>query len=104
VAATTLEGFSLTEATAGQVRFVTAEVEPAPEAEAVAAAPAPVPGAAAAPAPVAAVDANLIYAIVHRVVLKMAPPALPAQMIEDMVRQFAEEILAELSQAPPQSQ
>jgi CheY-like chemotaxis protein len=104
VAATTLEGFSLTEATAGQVRFAIAEVEPAPEAEAVAEAPAPAPEVAVAPAPVATVDANLIYAIVHRVVLKMAPPALPAQMVEDMVRQFADEILAELSETPPPSQ
>lgn len=103
VAATTLESFSLTEATAGQVRFATApEVEAVPEAEA--AAPAPAPEVTAAPAPAAAIDANLICAIVHRVVLKMAPPALPPQVIEDIVRQLADEILAELDEAPPQSQ
>jgi CheY-like chemotaxis protein len=104
VAATTLESFSLTEASAGQVRFAAPEVEAVPEAEAVAAAPPPAPEVAAAPAPAAAIDANLIYAIVHRVVLKMAPAALPSQVIEDMVRQFAEEIIAELSEAPSQSQ
>jgi len=103
VAATTLESFSLTEATAGQVRFATApEVEAVPEAEA--AAPAPAPEVTTAPAPAAAIDANLICAIVHRVVLKMAPPALPPQVIEDIVRQLADEILAELDEAPPQSQ
>ncbi len=104
VAVTTLESFSLSEASAGQVRFAAPEVEAVPEAEAVAAAPAPAPEVAAAPAPVAAIDANLIYAIVHRVVLKMAPAALPPQVIEDMVRQLAEEILAELSEAPSESQ
>lgn len=104
VAATTLESFSLTEASAGQVRFAAPEVEAVPEAEAVAAAPPPAPEVAAAPALAAAIDANLIYAIVHRVVLKMAPAALPSQVIEDMVRQFAEEIIAELSEAPSQSQ
>jgi hypothetical protein len=100
VAATTLEGFTLTEATAGQVRFAAPETEVVPEAET--AAPTPAPEAAAAPAP-AAIDANLIYAIVQRVVLKMAPPALPAQMIEEMARQFTDEILAELSETPPHS-
>jgi hypothetical protein len=103
VAATTLEAFTLTEATAGQVRFAAPEMEVVPEAETAAAAPTPAPEAVAAPAPVAAIDANLIYAIVHRVVLKMAPPALPAEVIEDMARQFADEILAELGGAPPHS-
>lgn len=103
VAATTLESFSLTEATAGQVRFAAApEVEAVPEAEAVA--PAPAPEVAAAPAPAAAIDASLIFGIVHRVVLRMAPPALPPQAIDDIVRQLADEILAELGEAPPQSQ
>ncbi|MGD0922548.1 MAG: response regulator [Terriglobia bacterium] len=103
VAATTLESFSLTEATAGQVRFAAApEVEAVPEAEA--AAPAPAPEVAAAPAPAAAIDASLIFGIVHRVVLRMAPPALPPQAIDDIVRQLADEILAELGEAPPQSQ
>jgi CheY-like chemotaxis protein len=101
VAATTLEGFTLTEATAGQVRFAAPEMEVVPEAET--AVPSPAPEAAAAPALAAAIDANLIYAIVQRVVLKMAPPALPAQMIEEMARQFADEILAELSETPPHS-
>jgi CheY-like chemotaxis protein len=104
VAATSLEGYSLTEATAGQVRFATPEMEAASEAEAVAAAPAPAPEAAAAPPPATAIDADLIYAIVRRVVLKMAPPALPVQMIEEMARQFADEILAELGEVPPHSQ
>jgi len=101
VAATTLESFSLTEATAGQVRFAAApEVEAVPEAEAAA----PTPEVAAAPAPAAAIDASLIFGIVHRVVLKMAPPALSPQAIDDVVRQLADEILAELGEAPPQSQ
>ena len=91
VAATTLESFSLTEATAGQVRFAAPEAEVVPEAE-----------AAVTPVP-AAVDTNLIYAIVHRVVLKMAPPVLPPQVIEDIVRQLAEEVITELTQPPPEA-
>ena len=104
VAATSLEGYSLTEATAGQVRFAAPEAEVSAEAEAVGEVPVPVPEAAAAPPPAAVIDADLIYAIVRRVVLKMAPPALPVQMIEEMARQFADEILAELGEAPPQPQ
>ncbi len=102
IAATTLESYSLTEAGAGQIRFAAPEAE-AP-AEAVGEIPAPVPEAAPAPPPVAAVDANLIYAIVHRVVLKMAPSALPPQVIEDMARQLAEEIIAELGSDASQTQ
>ena len=102
VAATSLEGYSLTEATAGQVRFAAPEAEVSAEAEAVG--EVPVPEAAAAPPPAAVIDADLIYAIVRRVVLKMAPPALPVQMMEEMARQFADEILAELGEAPPPSQ
>jgi hypothetical protein len=102
IAATTLESFSLTEAGAGQIRFAAPEAE-AP-AEAVGEIPAPVPEAAPAPPPVAAIDANLIYAIVHRVVLKMAPSALPPQVIEDMARQLAEEIIAELGSDASQTQ
>jgi CheY-like chemotaxis protein len=102
IAATTLESFSLTEAGAGQIRFAAPEAE-AP-AEAVGEIPAPVPEAAPAPPPVAAVDANLICAIVHRVVLKMAPSALPPQVIEDMARQLAEEIIAELGSDASQTQ
>ena len=102
IAATTLESYSLTEAGAGQIRFAVPEAE-AP-AEAVGEIPAPVPEAAPAPPPVAAVDANLIYAVVHRVVLKMAPSALPPQVIEDMARQLAEEIIAELGSDASQTQ
>jgi aminoglycoside phosphotransferase (APT) family kinase protein len=86
------------------VRFAAPEAEVSGEAEAVGEVPVPVPEAAAAPPPAAVIDADLIYAIVRRVVLKMAPPALPVQMIEEMARQFADEILAELGEAPPQSE
>ena len=104
VSATTLESFSLTEATAGQVRFAAPEAEVVPEAEAEPAATAPAPEVAAAPVPAAAIDANLIYGIVHRVVLKMAPPALPHQAVEDIVRQLADEIITELRETPAQPQ
>ena len=104
LAATTLESYSLTEAGTGQVRFAAPEAEAPAGAKAVGGIPAPVPEAAPAPPAVVAVDANLIYAIVHRVVLKMAPPALPAQVIEDIARQLAEEIIAEFGSGGSQTQ
>ncbi|HET7840446.1 MAG TPA: response regulator [Terriglobia bacterium] len=69
---------------------------PAPEAVA---AP-PEEPAAPAPAEVAprakTVDEAQVFSIVHKVVLKMSPPALSPQMIEDIARRFADEITAEL--------
>jgi CheY-like chemotaxis protein len=103
VASMTLESYTLSEAVAGQVRFAAPQAEApseappeaaaeAPEAAPEAAAPAP---AAAPPAP-AALDPEQVFSIVHKVVLKMSPPALSPQMIEDIARRFTDEILAEL--------
>ncbi len=99
VDATSLDNFSLTEATSGQVRFAPTE-EPEPVAEEEAAAPPPEP---AAPPPAAEtvalpgppLNADQVYSIVHKVVIKMSPPAFPAQAIEDMARNFTDEILSE---------
>lgn len=92
VPATSLESFSLAEATAGQVRFAQAEaVEAGPEAA---------PAEVAAPAAAPALDANLIQAVVSRVVLKMWPPALPPETMEDLVKKLTEEVIAELSSGP----
>lgn len=89
IAATTLESYSLTDAAAGQVRFAPPGGEIAAEPDA-AVAPEP------APAP-AAFDRNLIYTIVYKAVVKMSPPALSAQTIDEMAMRLAEEIAAELS-------
>jgi len=90
VDATSLDSFSLTEAATGHVRFAPGEeAEAAAEEEAVA----PAPEAAAPPAPT--LDAEQVYSIVHRVVMKMSPPAFPAQALEDMARRFTDEIVAE---------
>jgi CheY-like chemotaxis protein len=128
VAATSLDSFSLDDATAGQVHFASEAVEvapaevahsapaeeappteiappePAPEAvSAEIAAPEALPGAAppegpaevAAPPP--AYDWGLIYTVVHKVVVRMSPPALPMEAMEEMARRLADEIATELS-------
>jgi len=128
IAATSLDSFSLDDATAGQVHFTLegAEIapvevahsapaeeappteiappEPAPEAVSTEiaspeappeAAPAEPPAEVAAPPP--AFDWDLIYTVVHKVVVKMSPPALPMQAVEEMARQLADEIATEIS-------
>jgi len=146
--ATSLDSFSLDDATAGQVHFashavdatpaevapcapveeipatesappapeaVPAEIaapEPAPEAVSPENAP-PEPAPEAAPpeppaevaAPPAYYDWGLIYSVVHKVVVRMAPPALPMEAVEELARRIAEEIATEISSesSPPQS-
>jgi CheY-like chemotaxis protein len=128
MAATSLDSFSLDDATAGQVRFVSQESEAsfmeeahteaaptdvAPPMEAPAEPPAETAAEVApveaqtpteAPAPAPQFDLNLVFEIVHRVVVRMSPPALPKEVTEEMARRLADEIAAELSQlsAPPQ--
>jgi hypothetical protein len=84
--ATTLNGFSLAEAAAGQVRVAPPETEVEQ------------PGAAPAGQP-SAVDREWVYVVVHKVVLKMAPPALPPELIEELIRMLTDEITAELNAA-----
>ncbi len=76
---------------------------PAPETETAAAPPEepvaqaePAPPPAEVAAPAATVDEAEIFSIVHKVVLKMSPPALSPLMIEDIARRCADEIVAEL--------
>lgn len=99
VDATSLDSYSLTEASEGQVRFAPGEEtgtvaeresESAGEEEAVAPSPEPAP-----PPPSSTLDADQVYSIVHKVVVKMSPPAFPPQAIEDMARRFTDEIVAE---------
>jgi CheY-like chemotaxis protein len=117
VAASTLEGYTLSHAAAGQV-----SIAPPPAEEPAVAAPsleeAPLPSAPeeetlaaieeAAPAPEAAtaavVDTDLVYWIVHNVVVRMAPPALPTSTVEELIRQITDEMINELTQPPPESQ
>ena len=100
--ATTRESFSLGEA-ADQVSFAAPAAEAAPETE-------PVPEAAVAPRPElppeaptevpspppAAVDLNLVSAIVSRVVYRMAPPALALESVEELARTLSQEVISEL--------
>ncbi|MGA3323658.1 MAG: response regulator [Terriglobia bacterium] len=120
VTATSLDSFSLDDATAGQVHFASeaveaasvevapsAPVEEAPATEMAPPEPAPEatppePPAEYAPPP-PAYDWNLIYAVVHKVVVKMSPPALPMEAVEEMARRLADEIAMEISSelSPP---
>jgi CheY-like chemotaxis protein len=69
---------------------------PPPSAEPEPAAVEAPPVEAAAPAAVRFVDSELVYAVVHKTVMKMSPPALSPQLIEDMARRLAEQITREL--------
>ena len=81
VAATTLESFSLNDATSGEVRFAShysdsfdgaAETTPA-------------------------LDSALVQSIVQKVVARMSPPALSPHAIEEMAQRLADEIIAEIN-------
>ena len=105
--ATTLESYSLTDATAGQVRFAEAETEiskapPGEEAAAETAAPA-APDESEAAAPVPGLDVELINWIVQSVVFRMAPPALRPEALDEIVRQLNDEIITALTQPPPEA-
>jgi CheY-like chemotaxis protein len=85
--------------------------EPAPEAVSTEiasheAAPEPAPPEppteVAAPAP--ALDWGLIYSVVHKVVVRMSPPPLPMEAVEEMARRLAEEIAAEIASESSQPQ
>jgi len=91
-AATSLDSFSLHEATAGEVRFTSAQSEAARET----AAPPPEPPTGTTISFPAPVDTNLVHTIVRKVVARMSPPALPQEVIEEMSRKLAGEIIAEL--------
>ena len=58
------------------------------------------PGAAASAPSVIAPE--WVYVVVHKVVEKLAPPVLPAEQVEEIVRKLAQEITRELGVAPPQ--
>ncbi|HUZ45892.1 MAG TPA: response regulator [Terriglobia bacterium] len=45
-------------------------------------------------------DPELIYTIVHKVVLKMSPPALEAEVVESIARQITSELTAEFNSDP----
>jgi CheY-like chemotaxis protein len=79
------------------------EVAPPVEPSAPTEAAAPEETVVPAEAAVQVVDTDLVYWIVHSVVVRMAPPALPTPMVEEMIRTLTDEIIAELTQTPAQS-
>ena len=64
--------------------------------------PAEAPTEAASPQP--AFDWGLVYTVVHKVVLRMSPPAFPIEAVEEVARRLADEIASEIaneSSQPP---
>ena len=49
----------------------------------------------------AAIDWDLLYLIVHKIVLKMSPPALRHEAVEELARKLTDETAFELSVEPP---
>ena len=93
VPAASLESYPASEA-AAQVQVAPEPTAAPPE---VAEIPPAVEHEAAQPSPAPpAIDHQLIYSIVHKVVVRMSPPALPAHMIDQVARQLTDEISAEL--------
>ena len=41
-------------------------------------------------------DWGLFYTVVHKTVVRMSPPALPAEMVEELARRLADEIATEI--------
>jgi CheY-like chemotaxis protein len=103
--ATSLDSFSLDAAAAGHVRFTRHEPEAVPGQAPVAepsAEVAPAERPTIVPAPPPALDRAMIYAIVQKVVVRMSPPAFPAEALEGIARKLADEIASELGgELPP---
>ena len=82
--------------------------EPAPEAVFTEiASPEPAPEALPEPpaevtAPPPAFDWDLLYSVVHKVVVRMSPPPLPMEAVEEIARRLADEIATEISSASSQ--
>ena len=84
-----LDGYAVSEAESGQVWFpVAEEAPPAPEA------------VEPPPAPFKTFDEAQIFSIVHQVVAKMSPPVLSPQMVEDIARRFADELIQDFNSQP----
>jgi len=121
-AAPPLEAYSPTEEAGGEVSIAPPETLPPPPVEeafvppaeaAPVEAPAPVeeaPAEVPAPEPApevataAVLDTGLVHWIVHNVVVRMAPPALPTSSVEELIRQITDEMINELTQPPPEPQ
>jgi hypothetical protein len=92
MAATSLDSFSLAEAAEGQVYIAPPEAEAAPSPEAGVVQP----GEAPEP-PLSVINPEWVYAIVRKVVMKMAPPVLSPDVVGELIRVLTEEITAELN-------
>ena len=111
VSAAAFESFSRQNRESGQERFAAAEEFPVEDTEprrgvagesAVQQADRHERSRMVAPPPAApkTLDAEQVFAIVHRVVVNMSPPALSPQVVEDIARRFANELIQELESRP----
>jgi len=111
VSAAAFESFSRQNRESGQERFAAAEEFPVEDTEprrgvagesAVQQADRHERSRMVAPPPAApkTLDAEQVFAIVHRVVVNMSPPALSPQLVEDIARRFANELIQELESRP----
>jgi CheY-like chemotaxis protein len=92
MAATSLDSFSLAEAAEGQVYIAPPEAEAAPSPEAGVVQPGEAPES-----PLSVINPEWVYVIVHKVVMKMAPPVLSPDVVGELIRVLTEEITAELN-------
>lgn len=102
VSATTLESYSLTDATSGHVRFAEPETVISTT-DKLRPAEAPAQEVPTEAAPVQALDVELINWIVQSVVIRMAPPALRTETLDEIVKQLSDEIMTALTQPPPEA-
>jgi CheY-like chemotaxis protein len=98
MAATSLDSFSLAEVATGQVYIAPPEAEAAPSPEAGVVQPGEAPEH-----PPSVINPEWVNVIVHKVVMKMAPPVLPRDLVGELIRVLTEEITAELNSesSPP---
>ena len=92
MAATSLDSFSLAEAAAGEVYIAPPEAEAAPTPEAGVVQPGEAPRH-----PPSVINPEWVMVIVHKVVMKMAPPVLSPELVGELIRVLTEEITAELN-------
>jgi hypothetical protein len=63
--------------------------------------PSPTDPAPETTAPTPTFDWDLFYLVVHKAVVKMSPPILPADLIEEIARRIADEIAIEITSGSP---
>jgi hypothetical protein len=92
IAVDNLDSSYLTEAAEVQFYIAPPETEAASAPEPAVVKPGEAPGATPT-----VIDPRLVYVIVHKVVVKMSPPVLSLEVVEELIRRLTAEITAELN-------